>query len=109
MREVGVNVVEYFRKKVGNGEGTKFWEDRWLESGYLKERFKRLFHLESDKGVTVADRRVFREGGWVWNWNWRREPRGREVGEFEVLMREIDGFTPLSGESDRLLWSLNPQ
>ncbi|KAJ9556730.1 LOW QUALITY PROTEIN: hypothetical protein OSB04_011344 [Centaurea solstitialis] len=63
--------------------GTKFWDDRWAGSERLRDRFARLYLLESVKEVSVRNRGEF-EGD---SWSWRKEPRGREVGELEELVR----------------------
>ena len=83
-----------FGKKLGNGENIKFWEDRWISSGRLKDRFSRLYLFEENKLATVAKRGEFRGEEWSWKWGWRRTPRGRECGELEELCRELENFTP---------------
>nr|GEU98106.1 hypothetical protein [Tanacetum cinerariifolium] len=35
----GVNVFQYLRLQVGNGEDTKFWEDRWFEGACSRTNF----------------------------------------------------------------------
>ncbi|GAU37197.1 hypothetical protein TSUD_30620 [Trifolium subterraneum] len=65
-------------RKVGNGEGTLFWKDSWLEGGSLSTRFNRLFELALDKNIMVAD--MYRQevgtlGVDVMDkWTWRPEP-----------------------------------
>nr|GEY42925.1 RNA-directed DNA polymerase, eukaryota [Tanacetum cinerariifolium] len=38
----GIDVMKYLRIKLGNGEDTKFWEDKWCDGGTLKDRYHRL-------------------------------------------------------------------
>ncbi|PNY13834.1 cysteine-rich receptor-like protein kinase [Trifolium pratense] len=73
---VGLSIGRWFEnnisRKVGNGEETLFWKDRWLEGGSLSIHFNRLFELAIDKNITVAD--MYRRG-WVVGgngWRWRR-------------------------------------
>ncbi|KAJ9562034.1 hypothetical protein OSB04_007194 [Centaurea solstitialis] len=46
--------VRSFTKDVGNGRSTKFWEDRWVGGEVLKEKFSRLYNLETCKEVLVG-------------------------------------------------------
>nr|GEZ45630.1 RNA-directed DNA polymerase, eukaryota [Tanacetum cinerariifolium] len=50
----GVNVMNYVRLKLGNGESTSFWEDNWINGGVLKDVFPRLYALEMCKKVYVS-------------------------------------------------------
>ncbi|GJW33457.1 RNA-directed DNA polymerase, eukaryota, reverse transcriptase zinc-binding domain protein [Tanacetum coccineum] len=74
----GVNVMNYVRLKLGNGESTSFWEDNWINGGVLKDVFPRLYALE------------------MW---------GAEQSQLDILsdmVREV-GLVPMS---DRYIWSL---
>ncbi|GJX49790.1 RNA-directed DNA polymerase, eukaryota, reverse transcriptase zinc-binding domain protein [Tanacetum coccineum] len=74
----GVNVMNYVRLKLGNGESTSFWEDNWINDGVLKDVFPRLYNLE------------------MW---------GAEQLQLDILsdlVREV-GLVPMS---DRYIWSL---
>nr|GFB30842.1 RNA-directed DNA polymerase, eukaryota, reverse transcriptase zinc-binding domain protein [Tanacetum cinerariifolium] len=44
------------KKRIGNGRDTCFWYDKWLGDKPLKDLFPRLFALELNKEVTVADK-----------------------------------------------------
>ena len=61
-----------FVKKVGNGEGTSFWEDRWLFELPLKCLYPRVFRLELEKHVSVA----FKLRDMSLISSFRRAPRG---------------------------------
>ncbi|GJX04365.1 hypothetical protein Tco_0190281 [Tanacetum coccineum] len=45
-----------WEETIGNGEGTSFWEDRWLSDLILKHLYPRVFRLELEKHVTVASK-----------------------------------------------------
>nr|GFA15687.1 RNA-directed DNA polymerase, eukaryota, reverse transcriptase zinc-binding domain protein [Tanacetum cinerariifolium] len=49
----GVDVMKYVRLKLGNGESTSFWKDKWINDGVLKDVFPRLYALEMCKKVYV--------------------------------------------------------
>ncbi|GJY32697.1 RNA-directed DNA polymerase, eukaryota [Tanacetum coccineum] len=72
----GVNVMNYVRLKLGNGESTSFWEDNWINGGVLKDVFPRLYALEMCKKVSLDI--------------------------LSVMVREV-GLVPMS---DRYIWSL---
>nr|GEZ83120.1 RNA-directed DNA polymerase, eukaryota, reverse transcriptase zinc-binding domain protein [Tanacetum cinerariifolium] len=50
----GVNVMNYVRLKLGNGESTSFWEDNWINSVVLKDVFPCLYALEMCKKVYIS-------------------------------------------------------
>ncbi|KAJ9548768.1 hypothetical protein OSB04_021311 [Centaurea solstitialis] len=106
---VGCNFSRSFGKIVGNGCSTKFWEDRWVGGEVLKERFPRLYNIESSKGALVSDRGSMVGSEWVWEWNWRRLPFGREVSELEEMLKWVENFKPVSAWEDKVVWLLEPQ
>lgn len=72
-------------KQVGNGIQTAFWTDCWKGSSSFESRFPRLFALENEKEVSVAER--IKHGN---NWNWRRPIRdGCEIEEFKHLKETL--------------------
>ncbi|GKC95786.1 hypothetical protein Tco_1161228 [Tanacetum coccineum] len=44
------------RIRVGKGTGTSFWKDLWIGDNLLKLSFPRLFALEENKDISVADK-----------------------------------------------------
>ncbi|GKC62852.1 hypothetical protein Tco_1095450 [Tanacetum coccineum] len=52
----GINVADYIRLKLRNGENTRFWVDNWYEGGVIKELFPRMFALELNKNATVSSK-----------------------------------------------------
>ncbi|GKB64852.1 RNA-directed DNA polymerase, eukaryota [Tanacetum coccineum] len=52
----GIDLLSCISKKVGNGNKTSFWLEKWIECGVLKEKFPRLFALEINKQATVFDK-----------------------------------------------------
>lgn len=53
--ERGLVLHSYLRKNVGNGRSTRFWSHVWIGHLPLKDRFLRLFHLETTKDCLVCD------------------------------------------------------
>ncbi|KAJ9556572.1 hypothetical protein OSB04_011186 [Centaurea solstitialis] len=105
---VGCNFSGSFGKVVGNGCNTKYWEDRWAGGVVLKERFRRLYNLETCKEVLVADRGSFVGDVWGWTWSWRRPPLEREESELLEMSRLIENFKPVPHREDKVDWMLDP-
>ncbi|GKC86090.1 RNA-directed DNA polymerase, eukaryota, reverse transcriptase zinc-binding domain protein [Tanacetum coccineum] len=97
----GINLFSFI-KKVGNGEDTSFWDDQWINDSPLKILYPRLFLLELNKQVTVADK--LREPSLTSTF--RRAPRG---GLEEEQLRQLEaslGHILLSQANDRWVWNL---
>nr|GEY25821.1 RNA-directed DNA polymerase, eukaryota, reverse transcriptase zinc-binding domain protein [Tanacetum cinerariifolium] len=50
---------DYIRLKLGNGNNTRFWDEKWYEGGVIKELFSRVYNLELDKNYSYEDRYVW--------------------------------------------------
>ncbi|XP_071739854.1 uncharacterized protein [Rutidosis leptorrhynchoides] len=64
---LGVVFRSSFVKQIGDGASTFFWNEVWLGSTSLKNRFKRLSHLENDVTAKVCDRVIWDGTKWVGN------------------------------------------
>lgn len=74
----------HLHMKVGDGLGTLFWWDLWLDGGTLESKFSRLFYLCIRKMATVSNMFLL---GWreaCSAWRWRR----RLYARVEELVRE---------------------
>nr|GEX99612.1 RNA-directed DNA polymerase, eukaryota [Tanacetum cinerariifolium] len=58
--------------KLGNGEKTRFWEDAWNGGDTFRNQFPRLYALESNKYINVAEKMLQPGLGFLF----RRNPRG---------------------------------
>nr|GEX00744.1 RNA-directed DNA polymerase, eukaryota, reverse transcriptase zinc-binding domain protein [Tanacetum cinerariifolium] len=98
-----INLMNFLRIKLGNGESTLFWEDFWCEGGKLKDRFCRAYALESCKTIIVESKLVQPN----LTYSFRRTPRGgaeqTKIDELAVLM-QLFTLAPIS---DRWTWTLN--
>ncbi|GKD75321.1 hypothetical protein Tco_1333603, partial [Tanacetum coccineum] len=52
----GNDLLGAIKKKVGNGENTLFWQEPWKGDAPFKNVFPRLYALESDKRITMAEK-----------------------------------------------------
>ncbi|KAE8791713.1 Heparanase-like protein 2 [Hordeum vulgare] len=90
------------RFSVGNGAGTQFWLDPWLDGEPLRLRFPRLSAICGDPAVLVSA--TAREDGWHVAF---RCPLGpAEVHEWEALQVSVP--FPTSSDRDSVAWSLSP-
>ena len=80
--EKGVDLLGCRKRQIGDGSSIRFWQETWLGSSTLKDRFPRNFALETVNDCMVVDR--------VAEVNWlsilRRQPRG---GIEEAQMRDL--------------------
>ncbi|KAL4570644.1 hypothetical protein LXL04_026303 [Taraxacum kok-saghyz] len=100
-----VNVVpdSSLRRMIGNGEDTRFWDDRWLGDSLLADRFPRLFALEGDRRCLVADR--WDGEGWTWQWQ-RPLAGGRTFADFQALLRLLENVR-CSQDRDSWVWNIS--
>ncbi|GJY10113.1 hypothetical protein Tco_0378298, partial [Tanacetum coccineum] len=52
----GTDLMAYCVKKVGNRVDTMFWGDPWMGEVPLKIQYPRLYDLETNKGISVAEK-----------------------------------------------------
>ncbi|GKB62944.1 RNA-directed DNA polymerase, eukaryota, reverse transcriptase zinc-binding domain protein [Tanacetum coccineum] len=102
LKQKGIDLLPYCIKKVRNGVDTLFWDEVWLGDVMLKHIYPRVYALETNKLISVAEKQkhlsvIF---------SLRREPRGgTEHGqEIELSSRITD--VVLSQMQDRWRWSL---
>nr|GEW91461.1 RNA-directed DNA polymerase, eukaryota [Tanacetum cinerariifolium] len=48
----GLNIFDFMKPKVGNGNTIKFWTDNWYTGGILKDIYPRLYALENQGVVS---------------------------------------------------------
>ncbi|GKC42947.1 reverse transcriptase domain, reverse transcriptase zinc-binding domain protein, partial [Tanacetum coccineum] len=104
--KLGIGFINSFCRRVGDGWDTYFWADRWRGDMCFKDRFTRLYHLDSRKEAKVAEKGEWVEGIWKWKWEWVREPRGRANGEVEDLISVLGDFAISCDCRDSWTWLL---
>nr|GEY18831.1 RNA-directed DNA polymerase, eukaryota [Tanacetum cinerariifolium] len=103
LKQQGVNFFDYLQLNVGNGDSINFWEDRWLEGVVLKDKFPRLYALETNVKVSVGAK--LKEANL--DSSFRRNPRGGiEQVQYEEL-QDMISLISLSPQPDRFVWSLS--
>ncbi|GJY39682.1 RNA-directed DNA polymerase, eukaryota, partial [Tanacetum coccineum] len=54
LKAQGIDLFQYIRKKIGNGEQSSFWNDIWLDDVAFKDQYGRLFALEIPSTERIA-------------------------------------------------------
>ncbi|XP_071712466.1 uncharacterized protein [Rutidosis leptorrhynchoides] len=103
----GIQFSNSFVKKVNNGCNTCFWDDHWLGNYKLKDKFARLYRLESVKDVLIMDRFEQSASGFNWNWEWLQNPRGRTAGELSDLQNLLSSVSFNRDKQDTWTWNLS--
>ncbi|GJT19431.1 RNA-directed DNA polymerase, eukaryota, reverse transcriptase zinc-binding domain protein [Tanacetum coccineum] len=98
-----IDLLNYARRKVGNEVNTMFWEDLWVGDSTLKMQYPRLYPLELQKDIIVAEKL----GHSSLVFSFRRHPRGgAEEEQLHSLLSCID-YIVLPQIPDRWVWSLS--
>ncbi|XP_016194856.1 uncharacterized protein LOC107635806 [Arachis ipaensis] len=71
--QVREKMITGLSMELENGRTIRFWEDRWLPSGALKDEFPRLFSVSNLTGSVIGDCGFWDGMEWVWTFQWRRE------------------------------------
>ncbi|GJW36512.1 hypothetical protein Tco_0059432, partial [Tanacetum coccineum] len=91
---LGIPFCNSFCRKVISGVDTLFWKDVWIDNGpCLRDRFPRLYALDSIPNCRVCDRWVLENEVWGGRWSWRVQPRGRAVDELHSLLSLVSGLS----------------
>nr|GEX44072.1 RNA-directed DNA polymerase, eukaryota, reverse transcriptase zinc-binding domain protein [Tanacetum cinerariifolium] len=54
LKNKGINLLDFMHVKLGNGDKIAFWEDIWIEGKVLKNRYPRIYSLETCKLITMG-------------------------------------------------------
>nr|GEZ40125.1 hypothetical protein [Tanacetum cinerariifolium] len=74
----------------------------------LKDRFPRLYVLETHKECRVNDRWISVDGTWSCRWAWRSNPKGRALDDINDLSQLIGSLVLYPGCMDGWIWDLDP-
>nr|KAJ0215457.1 hypothetical protein LSAT_V11C300123840 [Lactuca sativa] len=89
-----IDMEEIMMKKIGSGEETMFWLDKWIGDSTLKTSFPEAYNLKCNKHYKISDRL---QNGFI-NWEWKSAPRTPElVSEINLLASRIRDFQIAQG------------
>jgi hypothetical protein len=96
-------------RRIGNGELTQFWVDKWHGHSPLSVKFPRLFSLTLNKEVSVREMTLDVEGdSCSWNFHWRRalfQWKEDSVAQLVALFESVE----LNSNEDKWRWGLYPE
>ncbi|GJV50383.1 RNA-directed DNA polymerase, eukaryota, partial [Tanacetum coccineum] len=98
----GVDLISHCKIRVGKGTCTSFWKDLWIGDNLLKLSFPRLFALEENKDISVADKMNTS----ISSLFCRHVRGGVESQQLDQLSLLLDTVI-LSNMDDRWFWDLN--
>nr|GEX92826.1 RNA-directed DNA polymerase, eukaryota, reverse transcriptase zinc-binding domain protein [Tanacetum cinerariifolium] len=98
----GINLMQFLKKKIDNGENTSFRDDKWLDDDAFKSLFPRLYALETCKFISV----VVQLGHPSLAHSFRRPLRGGMEEEQLTLLGSRITDISLPNMSDHWIWSL---
>nr|GEX66510.1 RNA-directed DNA polymerase, eukaryota [Tanacetum cinerariifolium] len=102
LSEQGVNVLEFMRLNLGNGDMASFWNDNWSGGGVFKDLYLRLYALENSKSVNVCTKLSDPS----MDCSFRRKTRGgAEQVQLDALM-DLVSTVNLVSMGDRWVWTL---
>ncbi|GJS54022.1 RNA-directed DNA polymerase, eukaryota [Tanacetum coccineum] len=88
LKDNNIDLMKFLKKRVGNGRDTRFWEDVWRGDMSFKSCFPRVYALEIDKKISVADKLNHN----VADSTLRRLPRnGVEMDQYRALADILEG------------------
>nr|GEY05533.1 RNA-directed DNA polymerase, eukaryota, reverse transcriptase zinc-binding domain protein [Tanacetum cinerariifolium] len=103
VKDKGADLFSFLQKRLGDGVDTCFWKDTWNGELPFKFTYPRLYALEVDKNISVADKLTQA----TWDGTFRREPRsGIEAVQLVKLEDKLEDVQ-LVNKRDRWAWSLN--
>ncbi|XP_026396503.1 uncharacterized protein LOC113291151 [Papaver somniferum] len=83
---------------IKNGRGVRFWADKWLDRGCLKDIFLVIFKDVKDKNISVE----YMIDGNNWRWNFKKNINANEQLEWDLLRRDLGQVPELSNEEDEM-------
>ncbi|GKA07108.1 RNA-directed DNA polymerase, eukaryota, reverse transcriptase zinc-binding domain protein, partial [Tanacetum coccineum] len=102
LRNRGIDLMSFLQRKMGNGEESLFWNDKWRGDNTLKVSFPRVYLLETQKHITVAHKLSHSE----LSSSFRRMPRsGIEEAQYKHLIESVQGVS-LTNAKDSCRWTL---
>jgi reverse transcriptase-like protein len=97
-------VDEGLQIKVGDGNSTKFWHDKWCPNGPFKKAFPRLFSISLQREEVISQMGIWNGCDWLWNFRWRRSLYDWEMVDFDRLKGLIEDFSPQHDCKDVISW-----
>lgn len=99
--------MEGLRVAFGNGQRTKFWEDRWCGDQLLMRAFPSFYLLAVNPHALVLKYMEIVQGEVVWQLIFRRPAFDWEIRDIPVLLGRLDSNQVVPNQEDRKVWVAN--
>ncbi|XP_057733852.1 uncharacterized protein LOC130949032 [Arachis stenosperma] len=108
-QQVRQKMIDGLAMEVGDSRATRFWEDKWLQVGKLKDNFSRLFLISNQKGSVIGECGFWDGIEWVWHFQWRRELRHWETNALDQLLLVLQSVRLIADVQDRVVWRFHKE
>nr|KAJ0197364.1 hypothetical protein LSAT_V11C700352090 [Lactuca sativa] len=94
LKKFGIDIDEVIIKKIGSGDETMFWLDKWFGGSTLKDSFPEAYKLEGHKHCKISNR--IQHG--TMNWEWKSTPRTvDQISEINMLTNTVSDYQLIDG------------
>nr|KAJ0224075.1 hypothetical protein LSAT_V11C200069590 [Lactuca sativa] len=94
LKKFGIDIDEVIIKKIGSGDETMFWLDKWIGGSTLKDSFSEAYKLEGHKHCKISNR--LQHG--TMNWEWKSTPRTVDkISEINMLTNTVGDYQLMDG------------
>nr|XP_029148271.1 uncharacterized protein LOC112742312 [Arachis hypogaea] len=106
-QQVRQKMINGLSMEIGDGRGTRFWEDVWLRGGSLKDLFPRLFSVSNQRGSVIGDCGFWDGIEWRWNFQWRRQLFQWELDLLNQLHETLRLVNLVYDKEDKVVWKFD--
>lgn len=97
-------------KKLGRGNDSFFQSKDWVGSCLLRDRFRRLHNLSSQKYKRIANMGTWKNSVQEqWKFKWRRVVRGKESSWLNELLMVVDSVPLREGIDNKWIWPVGEE
>ncbi|KAM7485873.1 hypothetical protein LguiA_001882 [Lonicera macranthoides] len=97
--------MENIKLVLGRGDRIRFWEDVWVESSSLRDRFPRLYRLSLSQNAVISSVLKRQSStGFSWDLNFSRNFNNRDIVDFTSLLGIIGNTHFNFNSGDKRVW-----
>ena len=100
-------MTQGIRLELGSGTKARFWWDRWLEDGILKDLYPRLYSLSNQKDCCIRECGFW--DGIQSNFQWKRNLFQWELEVLDEMHQALAGMHLKRNTNDRVIWKFGKE